>query len=150
MKAVLTFGIQTARSPGVPDPWNAAYPVMLDHSSTLGLLRRYRDQVRMRSERWRHYAELFYSHSEEALNVLLDNPRLLIAAVELIDLYRDAFAAALEGGPAEVRHVGVVVSFLKNFAREAPPVLGVLAMGIANEVSHRKRAGEEIFGFTLR
>jgi hypothetical protein len=135
---------------GIPDPWDAAYRVMLEDSSTLGLLRSYRDQVLMRSERGRHYTELVYSHSEEALNVLLDNPRLMILAGELIELHRDALAAALEGEPAEVRDAGAVVDFLKNFAEEAPPVLGVLTIGIAKEVSHRQRAGGEMFGFTLR
>lgn len=135
---------------GVPDPWDVAYRVMLDDSSTLELLRRYRDQVLMRSERGQPYTELLYSHSEAALKVLLDNPRLLIAAGELIELHRDAVAAALEGETAEIRHAGAVVDFLKDFAREAPPVLGVLAMGIAKEVNHRQRAGEEMFGFRLR
>lgn len=60
--------------------WSRAYSTLFDSSSDLELFREYRDAFLSKTSQGEHYTIMLYRSSEEALEVLLDNPELMLEA----------------------------------------------------------------------
>ncbi|WP_373510741.1 hypothetical protein [Thiocapsa sp.] len=103
----------------------------------------------MSSHQGRLYTTLLYSQSEEALQVLLDNPRLLDMASALVLSNQDAVVAALQGKPAQIGETQAIVTFLNDFAAKSPPALRALVKGVVTQMILQQRRGGQFFGFGL-
>ncbi len=68
-------------------PWGNAYREAwgLEAEANLSLLRVYRDRVLAESEPGKTFVKLLYCHSQEILNLLLQNPALLNQTKQLVD-----------------------------------------------------------------
>jgi PKD repeat protein len=62
----------------VSEGWEPAYDTLFRHPSDLTLLRQYRDEFLIKTTKGRLYTKLLYNRSEKALQVLLQNPELMM------------------------------------------------------------------------
>ncbi len=129
--------------------WVGAYKTLFSDRSDLRLLRRYRDQFLTKTFRGRLFTNLLYRNSEEALQILLDNPYLMKKARHLIKTNRNAVIAALKGNKGTIYNTDEIVFFLAKFARKAPPDLRRLAIAVKREMVRKQRHGRKFLGFRL-
>ena len=129
--------------------WEIAYSSLFDSPSDLEPLRQYRDEFLNKTPKGRLYTSLLYKRSEKALQVLLQNPELMMEANYLIDTNKDAVIQALNGNEGVIYNTDEIVSFLKAYARKSPPGLKLLANTIKWKMLIKQMQGEPFLGFTL-
>jgi hypothetical protein len=129
--------------------WDAAYNAMFNNWSDLGLLQRYRDEVLNKTKNGSRYTNLLYRHSQEALEVLLFNPRLMLRAKALIEANRDAVSQVLNGMEGMIHDTEEIVTFLDALAAKSPAGLRSLAVRVKSEMLRKQKRGEPFLGFTL-
>lgn len=134
---------------GGPSPWGAAYVTLFDTPSDLDLLRQYRDEVLTTTAKGKLYATLLYENSDEALDVLLDNPRLLYKAKNLIEANMDAVLAVLDGSTGVIYNTNEIISFLDAYARKSPRSLRFLVSTVKRSMLQSQRRGTLFLGFRL-
>jgi hypothetical protein len=143
-----TSAIVRAESGGDED-WPMAYARLFSRPSDLDLLRRYRDEVMLRTPRGREYVEGLYGQSRPALEVLLRNPGLVPRAKALMDRHRGAVTAALAGRPAPIDAPDAIVRFLRDYADAAPPELRILVERMLADIAESAETGVPLLGFGL-
>jgi Zn-dependent metalloprotease len=129
--------------------WGLAYPTLVDTPSDLKLMRRYRDQVLAKTIRGRIYTNLLYRSSEDALDVLHNNPGLMAQAAELISVNKYAISDVLAGGGGVLYNTDEIVTFLGAFARKSPLALRFCAILVKLEMIQHKKKGIRFLGFRL-
>jgi hypothetical protein len=130
--------------------WEGAYDSLFRHPSDLTLLRQYRDEFLIKTIKGKLYTKLLYNRSEEALQVLLQNPELMMEAKHLIEANKDAVSDVLHGNEGVIYNTDEIVSFLKAYARKSPPGLKLLAITVEKEMLRQQRQGEKFLGFRLK
>jgi Zn-dependent metalloprotease len=131
------------------DDWETAYITLFDSPSDLTLLRQYRDEFLTKTRKGRLYTRLLYKHSEEALQVLLNNPDLMSEAADLIMINRDAVSAAMDGGQGVIDDSDEIRSFLKAFAKKSPPALRFWTNMVRWDMWIKQRRDRPFLGFRL-
>jgi Zn-dependent metalloprotease len=136
--------------------WTLIYPTLVDTSSDLEMMRQYRDEVLAQSMRGRLYTRLLYKSSEEALEVLQNNPRLKRRAARLISHNKAAIEDVLEGGEGVLHNSDRIIAFLGAYARKSPPGLKFFAKMVKIAMQKHKKAmqkhkkqGTPFLGFKL-
>ena len=130
--------------------WGTAYSTLFDSSSELELLRQYRDKILSRTTKGEMYKTLLYISSEEALEVLLDNPELMLEAKYLIEANKDAVLGLLNGYEGLIYNTDEIISFLDAYAEKSLPALKILAKMVKKEMITKQERGELFLGFKLR
>ncbi len=92
---------------------------------------------------------MLYRNSQQALQVLLADPALMVRARNLIKADINAAEAVLKGGVGEIYNTDGIIAFLHDFAEKAPLDLKLLSMTVQNELQTSKQTGELFFGFLL-
>ena len=129
--------------------WALIYPTLVDTSTDLKMMRQYRDEVLAKSIRGRLYTRLLYQSSEEALEVLQDNPRLKRRAARLISRNKAAIEEVLAGGEGVLQNSNQIIAFLGAYARKAPPGLKFFARMVKIAMQKHKKRGKPFLGFKL-
>ena len=129
--------------------WSEAYKLLFKNPSELELFRQYRDELLVKSDQGKQYADSLYKCSEEALNVLLNNPHLMRKAQSLIEANKDAVSEVLDGNEGVIHNTDEITSFLAAYARKSPPALKVLAHMVRKEMLKKQKQGELFLGFRL-
>ena len=96
------------------------------------------------------YKTLLYMSSEEALEVLLDNPELMLEAKDLIEANKDAVSEVLNGNEGVIYNTDEIISFLDAYAKESPPDLKILANMVKSDMLRKQSNGKLFLGFELR
>jgi TusA-related sulfurtransferase len=152
--------------------WQTAYNTLFDSPSYLELLRQYRDKVLSKTTEGEMYKTLLYMRSEEALEVLLDNPELMLEVKNLIEANKDAVLevqnsnegvknlieanrdAVLEVQNSNegvmIYNTNKIISFLDAYAKESPPALKILANMVKWDMLRKQRQGKLFLGFELK
>ena len=86
---------------------------------------------------------------KEALEVLLNNPRLMLRARRLIESNTDAVAEVLDGNRGVIYNTDEIISFLDAYAQESPASLRLLAITVKKEMLEKQKQGETFLGFEL-
>jgi hypothetical protein len=134
----------------VSEGWEGAYDSLFRHPSDLTLLRQYRDEFLIKTIKGKLYTKLLYNRSEKALQVLLQNPELMMEAKHLIEANKGAVSEVLNGYEGVIYNTDEIVSFLKAYARKSPPDLKLLAIVVEKEMLRQQRQGEKFLGFRLK
>jgi hypothetical protein len=134
----------------VQEGWRKAYDALLDSTSDLDTLRAYRDEILSQKARGRLYKKLLYNNSEDALEVLLDNPELISQARYLIETNKDAVFDVLNGKKGVIHNTDEIIAFLKAFSKKSPPRLKALAKLVKRGMLRKKRKGKLFLGFRLK
>jgi hypothetical protein len=129
--------------------WQGAYSVLFEDQSDLDLMRQYRDEFLIKRESGRLFTRLLYESSEEALEVLLNNPRLISKARRLIEANRDAVAEVVDGNRGVIYNTDEITSFLDAYARKSPASLKLLTTTVKKEMLEKQEQGEPFLGFEL-
>jgi hypothetical protein len=139
-------------TPSPPDPtyegWTIGYTQLFDTSSDIDLFRQYRDEFLAGNKRGKLYTDLLYENSEQALQVLMDNPELMERAKVLLQANQAGIFEVLQGKQAIVNDPDDIVAFLGDFGRKSPPTLKVLAKMVKREMLQKFRQGRPFIGFT--
>ena len=130
--------------------WGAAYDVIFDNSSDLELFRQYRDEFLSNRTRGVTYKTLLYMFSEQALEVLLNNPELMTQAKVLIEANRDAVLDVLYGCEGIIYSTDQIAAFLNAYAQKSPPILKIMVYIIRWDMLQKQRRGVLFFGFRLK
>jgi len=93
---------------------------------------------------------LLVDFSDKALEVLLNNPEMMIEANYLIAVNKDAVSGVLDGSEGIIYDTDEIVAFLDAYAKKAPPVLKVLAKIVQWDMLRKQRRGELFLGFRLK
>ncbi|QVL49250.1 MAG: hypothetical protein KFB96_01595 [Thiocapsa sp.] len=141
-----TSAIVRAESGG-DEEWPMAYARLFSRPSDLDLLRRYRDEVLIRSPSGRDAVEALYAQSGDALAVFLRSPGLLRQARALMDRNRSAVSTVLAGRTAGISDQSGVIAFLNAYADQAPPALQGLVGQVLAELDRAAASGATAFGF---
>jgi hypothetical protein len=152
-KVIVTFGDRLLVLDDlafVKEGWGKAYAAMLDSASDLDMLREYRDEILSRKARGRLYKRLLYNNSEDALEVLLNNPELISKARELIEANRDAVFDVLNGKKGVIHNTDEIIAFLKAFGKKSPRRLKALTKLVKKGMLRKKRKGRLFLGFKLK
>ena len=136
-------------APNCGGGWTLIYPTLVDTSSDLKVMRQYRDEVLAKSMRGRLYTRLLYNSSEEALEVLQNNPRLKRRAARLISQNKAAIEDVLEGGEGVLHNSDRIIAFLGAYARKSPPGLKFFAKMVKIAMQKHKKQGKPFLGFKL-
>lgn len=145
-----TWYFQEDGSPNFgPCLWETAYSTLFDSLSELELLRQYRDEILSKTTKGEMYKTLLYMNSEEALEVLLDNPELMLEAKYLIEANKDAVSEVLNGNEGVIYNTDEIVSFLDTYAKNSPPALKTLAYMVKMNMSKKQKEGKLFLGFRL-
>jgi hypothetical protein len=129
--------------------WEIAYSSLFDSPSDLEPLRQYRDEFLTKTPKGKLYTRLLYKRSEKALQVLLQNPELMMEANYLIDTNKDAVIQVLNGNEGVIYNTDEIVSFLKAYARKSPPGLKLLTNVVKRGMLAKQKQGKPFLGFTL-
>ena len=129
--------------------WGGVYRNLFDSSSDLELLRQYRDTVLSKTANGKKYKDMLYKSSEEALNVMLENPGLMAQAKALIYANILAIDDVLHGHEGIIYNTDEITSFLDAYAKKAPPKLKLLAKMVKRQMLRKQKAGKLFFGFRL-
>jgi hypothetical protein len=130
--------------------WGAAYDSLFEDPFDLALLRDYRDEFLSKTRQGKLYKELLYQSSEEALEILLDNPQLFYQVRGLIETNKDAVEEILDGKKGVIYSTNKIVSFLEDYADVSPPALKALANMVKREIVKKQKRGQVFLGFELR
>ena len=130
--------------------WGLAYDALFESTSDLDTLREYRDEILSKKARGRRFRKLLYKNSEDALDVLLDNPELISQARHLIEANKDAVIDALNGKKGVIHNTDEIIAFLKEFGKKSPPRLKALAKLVRKVMLRKKRKGKLFLGFRLK
>ena len=130
--------------------WNSVYYRIFDNPSDLGLFRDYRNEFLTRTSKGKLYTYWLYKISDKALEVLLNNPELMIEANYLIAVNKDAVSGVLDGPEGIIYNTDEIVAFLDAYAKKAPPVLKVLSKIVQWDMLRKQRRGELFLGFRLK
>ena len=95
------------------------------------------------------YTALIYLCSEEALEVLINNPELMLEAKYLIDANKDAVSEALIGNEGVIYNTDEIVSFLDAYAKKSPPDLKIFANVIKGRMLRKQQQGKLFLGFRV-
>jgi Zn-dependent metalloprotease len=129
--------------------WALIYPTLVDTPTDLEVMRQYRDEILSQSIRGRLYTRLLYQSSEDALEVLQDNPRLKRRAARLISKHKAAIEDVLAGGEGVLYNSNQIISFLGAYARKSPPGLKFFAKMVKIGMQKHKKRGKPFLGFRL-
>ncbi|MDY6861556.1 MAG: aryl-sulfate sulfotransferase [Thermodesulfobacteriota bacterium] len=129
--------------------WESAYRTLFSSMADLELLRLYRDVILNKTAKGKLYTTLLYKNSKEALEVLFNNPELMLQAKHIIDLSMDGVSDILIGNECVVHNTDEIVSFMDLFAGKSPPALKNLANMIKEEMVTRRKQGKLFMGFRL-
>lgn len=139
----------TTNAGSQPD-WGDAYDMLFDDPQDLTFLRIYRDQVLSQSQKGALYTWFLYESSEEALQLLLDNPDLMEELQYLLDVHRDAMIAVLNGEEGVIYDSAQISFFLDNLIERSSGDPRLLAFLVKQQLQTSQKKGELFFGFTLR
>ncbi len=97
----------------------------LTADSAMKSSRRFRDEVLARSPRGRHYSQLYYSFSSEAVQIMLLHPLLLLKSREMLELYMPVVDGLLNGQSATLTEgdLAEIDDFLGEFASSGSAIL---------------------------
>ncbi len=139
-------------TPSPPDPtcdgWEVGHSQLFDTSSEIDLFRQYRDEFLAGNKRGKLYTDLLYENSEQAIQVLMDNPELMERAKVLLQANQAGIFEVLNGNQAIVNNPDEIIAFLGDFGRKSPPTLKVLAKMVKREMLQKFRQGRPFIGFT--
>ena len=130
--------------------WETAYNTLFDSRSDLELLRQYRDEILSKTTKGKMYKTLLYMSSEEALEVLLDNPELILEAKNLIEANKNAVSEVLNGNEGVLYNTDEIISFLDAYADKSPPALKILANMMKSDMLRKQSYGKLFLGFELK
>ncbi len=134
----------------IPLSWDTVYPDLFQEQQDVEGLRSFRDQILKESPQGSLYTTYLYNNSEEALQVLIENPGLMKRAKQLIEENISAVQSILWGSHGEINNTEQIARFLDAYARKAPPDLKVLAEAVKADMLEKKEKGELFFGFLLK
>jgi Zn-dependent metalloprotease len=129
--------------------WATLYAQLLKKQSDLELLRRYRNEILMDSGFGILYTRLLYESSEDALEVLNQNPELISRAANLITFNIDAVSVVLDGGEGVIHNTDDIISFLQDYARKSSGALRLLANKVRHKMEKCRASGEPFLKFRL-
>jgi hypothetical protein len=129
--------------------WQNAYNTLFNDSSDLELLRKYRDEILSNTDKGREYKKLLYKHSEDVLEVLLDNPELITQAKDLIYANILAVDDVLHGQEGVIYNTHEIEAFLDAYTENAPPRLKLFVKMVKWHMLNCQRKGKLFFGFRL-
>ena len=130
--------------------WKTAYDILFDNPSDLELFRQYRDGILSKVTKGRMFKALLYETSEKALEVLLNNPHLMLQAKYLVDVNKDAVSEVLNGNEGVIYNTDEIISFLDAYADKSPPALKILANMVKSEMLRKQSQGNLFLGFELK
>ncbi len=146
--------IQVTKSIPLPSPpspgyikWTYGYQQLFEDPTDVEFLRRFRDEFLVGNKKGKLYTDLLYENSEQALQVLLDNPDLILRAKELIEANQEGILEVLNGREAVVNNPGGIITFLDRFAAKSPATLKVLARMVKKDMLRKFRQGKPFIGF---
>ena len=129
--------------------WEASYEALFDIRSDLKLFRQYRDKFLRKTKEGKLYTDLLYKSSKKALSVLIDNPELMLQAMELIAAHKEAVSEVLSNEEGVIRNSGEILNFLNAFADKSPAALKLLANMIKEEIITKRKQGKLFLGFRI-
>jgi hypothetical protein len=132
-----------------PVGWPTSYGALFEDRSLLELMREYRDEFLNKSFEGKLYTGFLYQMSDEALNVLIQNPDLMFEAKYLIEPNREAIVATLDGEEGMIYNTDEIISFLEAYAANSPPDLKTFVTLTKRKMVRRQEEGELFFGFRL-
>jgi hypothetical protein len=130
--------------------WELVYNNLFDSPSDLELLRQYRDEFLSKTPKGAIYKTLLYKFSEQALQVLLRYPELMVQAKVLIESNRDAVSDILNGSEGIIHNTDGIATFLSAYAKKSPPILKIVAYIVKWDMLRNQRQGQLFFGFRLK
>lgn len=130
--------------------WGTAYNTLFDSPSDLDLLRQYRDEILSKTTIGKMYKTYLYMSSEEALEVLLDNPELILEAKNLIEANKDAVSEVVNGNEGVIYNTDEIISFLDVYTDKSPPALKILANMVKSAMLRKQSQGKFFLGFELK
>jgi hypothetical protein len=130
--------------------WETVYNTLFDSPSDLELLRQYRDEILSNTTKGVIYKTLLYNSSEEALEVMLNNPELMSQAKALIKYNTDAVLDVLDGYEGIIYNTDEIVAFLDAYAKKSPQILKILAYIVKWDMLRKQRQGKLFHGFRLK
>ena len=132
-----------------PPIWGMAYNIIFDNSSNLALFRQYRDKILLSTTKGVMYKTVLYTFSNQALQVLLRNPKFMYQAKALIEPNYGAVVDVLDGNKGIINNTDEIVSFLDAYAQKSPLILKILAYIVKWDMQRKQKRSEMFFGFKL-
>lgn len=142
-----TFDVDWKTTP--IDSWLGIYDSIVDVPEHLDVLREYRDTFLLTSEKGKHYVDALYRNSNEALQLLRNNPRLLKKSNLLLHHNIDAVRDVLATGTGHIDDTREILAFLGMAKEYADGELGALINAIIQEIYSHVGTGESFLGFNF-
>jgi hypothetical protein len=147
-----TVKVSELGNPTPPAPtyssWSISYVQLFENEETLEMFRKYRDEFLARTNKGKLYTDVLYENSENALQVLLDNPDLIVRAKNLLQANQAGIQEVLNGRKAVVNNPDEIVAFLDDFAGRSSATLNVLAKMVKREMLQQFKLKKPFIGFT--
>ena len=137
--------------PPEPSPfnWTDIFSRLFSKSSNIALFRKYRDEYLVKSKQGKRYTTLLYKNSNEALTVLIKNPRLMTELKAMIDSNKGGVTKVLNGKEGVVNDTNNIISFLDKFAEKSPPDLKNLTIEVKQDMINSQKNNKLFLGFRL-
>jgi len=127
--------------------WEDVYTDLFDESADLELMRRFRDEIMTGMDGGERIVHDLYKHSDDALNLLLNNPELIIEAKQLIHENRDSLVKVLAGKESTVCDFEPIVRFLTICRDLAPVGLQGVIQDTISQIKHAEKSGKKFLCF---
>jgi len=130
--------------------WETAYDAMFDNRTDLLMFRMYRDKILSKTLKGEKHINLLYKNSEDALEILTENPELMLKAKHLVNTCKNALYEVLSGNEGVIHNTSEIISFLDLYAKKSPRSLRLLANIVKEEMLAKQKKGKPFFGFRLK
>jgi TusA-related sulfurtransferase len=130
--------------------WGSAYRILFQNPADLALFRLYRDEILVKTSMGRLYKDMIYENSGEALQILIENPALLIQLRHIIQKNAHAVAEVFGDQGGVIQDTGEIVSFLDSYAERSPANLKLLVHAVKEDMLKRRERGDPFLGFKLK
>jgi len=131
-------------------PWMTFYKKTGLASSNLSLLRLYRDQILASTKTGRSFVASLYSHTDDILRALLENPELAIDAGRLLYANLPSVQKVVSGETVALHEVENIIAFLSALEQQLGPASARWVSSVTVQLHRTIREGNRFLGFVVR
>ena len=129
--------------------WFTAYKKTGMNKKDIKLVRKFRDEVLMKTAEGRTFKTRLYKNSDMALKVLLEHPYLFDRLAVIFKTNRNEINKAVHKEKAEIQNLDEITLFLDDFLKVSPDPLKCFLGEVKENMIRKEMQGETYLSFTL-
>ena len=134
-----------------PQPsWDSTYPMMLESSEKLNILRDYRDRVLLQHPNGKYQVKRLYSQSNELLDILISDPALILEARRLIEKNLPEIQKILDHQDAVLQDTQAIHTFIGNLSSRSSLRTRLWLHSLGRQLRRSERREKNFWGFHLQ